>query len=56
MRDAGDGERAKMSKSKNLKKRKNPGPKPEILKITDNWRDTVKKSLEVKKPVDGWPK
>ncbi len=38
------------------KKRETPGPKPEVLKITGNWRDAVKKSLEVKKPANGWPK
>jgi hypothetical protein len=35
------------------KKKKAPGPKPEVLKINGNWRDAVKKSLEVKKPTEG---
>ena len=33
-----------------------PGPKPEMLKISGDWRDAVKKSLEKKKPATGWPK
>jgi hypothetical protein len=33
-----------------------PGPKPELLKIEGDWKDAVKKSLEKKKPADGWPK
>jgi hypothetical protein len=32
------------------------GPKPEVLKIEDDWQDAVKKSLSKKKPADGWPK
>ena len=32
------------------------GPKPDTLKIDGNWQDAVKKSLEKKKPVGGWPK
>jgi len=36
--------------------KKTPGPKPEVLKINDNWQDAVKKSLEVKRPANGWPK
>ena len=32
------------------------GPKPEVLKIEGNWKDLIKKSLERKKPKDGWPK
>jgi len=31
------------------------GPKPDVLKIKDNWRDAVKRSLQ-KKPAEGWPK
>jgi hypothetical protein len=42
---------------KKTKPKKNtPGPKPEVLKIAGDWRDAVKKSLEVKKPANGWPK
>jgi hypothetical protein len=37
-------------------KKQTSGPKPEVLKINVNWRDAIKKSLEVKKPADGWPK
>jgi hypothetical protein len=44
-----------MKKNKS-KKRETPGPKPEVLKITGDWRAAVKKSLEVKKPANGWPK
>jgi hypothetical protein len=36
--------------------KKTPGPKPETIKIKGDWQDAVKKSLEVKKPVEGWPK
>jgi len=41
---------------KNQKKRKTPGPKPNVLKINGDWRNAVKKSLEAKKPANGWPK
>jgi hypothetical protein len=37
-------------------KKKIPGPKPEIIKIEGDWQDAVKKSLEVKRPANGWPK
>jgi hypothetical protein len=33
-----------------------PGPKPDVLKLRGNWKDAIKKSLEKKKPVTGWPK
>ena len=33
-----------------------PGPKPGILKLKGNWRDAVKRSLQKKKPKEGWPK
>jgi hypothetical protein len=33
-----------------------PGPKPDLLKIDTGWEEAVKKSLEKKKPADGWPK
>jgi hypothetical protein len=39
-----------------LKKKKTPGPKPEIVRIEGNWREAVKKSLSIKKPANGWPK
>jgi hypothetical protein len=46
-----------MAKPKHPKgKPETPGPKPDVLKINGNWRDAVKKSLEKKKPAEGWPK
>jgi hypothetical protein len=33
-----------------------PGPKPEVLKLKGNWKSLMKKSLDKKKPPDGWPK
>jgi len=33
-----------------------PGPKPDLLKIDCDWEEAVKKSLEKKKPTEGWPK
>jgi hypothetical protein len=33
-----------------------PGPKPEMLKIDCDWEEAVKKSLDKKKPAEGWPK
>jgi hypothetical protein len=33
-----------------------PGPKPDVLKLKGNWKDAVKKSLQKKKPAEGWPK
>jgi hypothetical protein len=41
---------------KNKIQKKTPGPKPEVVKIEGDWREAVKKSLGVKKPVNGWPK
>jgi hypothetical protein len=32
------------------------GPKPEYLKLEGNWEDAVKRSLQKKRPADGWPK
>jgi len=32
------------------------GPKPERLKINENWKAAMKKSLAKKKPAKGWPK
>jgi hypothetical protein len=32
------------------------GPKADVLKIEGNWRDAMKKSLQKKKPPEGWPK
>jgi len=31
------------------------GPKPDVLKIHGNWKAAVKRSLEKKKPPEGWP-
>jgi hypothetical protein len=45
------GQTPKRRKSKNT-----PGPKPDMLKIEGDWKDAVKKSLEKKKPAQGWPK
>jgi hypothetical protein len=33
-----------------------PGPKAETLKIEGDWKDAIKRSLEKKKPLGGWPK
>jgi hypothetical protein len=32
-----------------------PGPKPDVLKIDENWKDAIKKSFSKKKPAEGWP-
>lgn len=44
------------AKPKSKKKSAARGPKPAVLKLEGNWRDAVKKSLEKKKPPEGWPK
>jgi len=46
------GKKAKTTK----KERETPGPKPDILKLEEDWREAVKKSLRKKKPPEGWPK
>jgi len=47
----------KNPKAKNKAKPKaKSGPKPDLLKIDGDWQDAVKKSLEKKKPAEGWPK
>jgi len=33
-----------------------PGPKPDLLKIDENWKAAVKQSFDKKKPPTGWPK
>ena len=38
------------------KTRVTPGPKPDILKIDEDWQLAIKKSLQKKKPEQGWPK
>jgi hypothetical protein len=46
-----------MAKQKSQpKKTSAPGPKADTLKLHGNWKDAIKKSLEKKKPADGWPK
>jgi hypothetical protein len=32
------------------------GPKPGVLKIEGSWQDAMKRSLQKKKPPEGWPK
>lgn len=34
---------------------KKSGPKPERLKINENWKDAMGKALKKKRPADGWP-
>jgi hypothetical protein len=46
----------KKRKPRPKKKRVQPGPKPDLLKIDEDWREAIKKSLKKKKPADGWPK
>jgi hypothetical protein len=41
---------------KKTKKKETPGPKPDVLKIDGDWRESVKVSLRKEKPVKGWPK
>jgi hypothetical protein len=45
-----------MPTKKQVKKPATPGPKPDVLKIKGSWQAAVKKSLEKKKPPEGWPK
>jgi hypothetical protein len=45
-----------MARPKKPIKPATPGPKPEILKLEGNWKDSIKKSLEKKKPAEGWPR
>jgi hypothetical protein len=35
---------------------KSPGPEPDLLKIDIGWEEAIRKSLEKKKPANGWPK
>ena len=32
------------------------GPKPDTLKIEGDWQGAMKRSLQKKKPTEGWPK
>jgi hypothetical protein len=43
-------------RKKKSRKKETPGPKPDMLKIEGDWKDAVKKSLQKKKPAQGWPK
>ena len=45
-----------MKKKAKKKSSMTPGPKPDVLKLNGNWKDAVKKSLQKKKPAEGWPK
>lgn len=45
-----------MTKSKSKKKPAKRGPKADILKLEGDWRELMKKSLQKKKPAEGWPK
>jgi hypothetical protein len=33
-----------------------PGPKPDVLKLKGSWQQEIRKSLQKKKPPEGWPK
>jgi len=43
-------------KASTKKRASAPGPKPDVLKIKGDWRAAIKKSLQKKKPAEGWPK
>jgi hypothetical protein len=43
-------------KAAQKRKRRNPGPEPEVLKIEGNWKDAMRKLISKKKPAEGWPK
>lgn len=34
---------------------KTRGPKPETVKVKDDWRKAIKRALEKKRPKSGWP-
>ncbi len=34
---------------------KKTGPKPDRLKIDDDWRDAMGKAIKKERPKDGWP-
>ena len=36
--------------------KRKPGPKPDRVKIDENWEDAVTKALKKKRPKSGWPK
>ena len=37
------------------KENQKPGPKPDRVKIDENWEDAVKKALDKPRPKEGWP-
>jgi hypothetical protein len=39
-----------------IKPKSAPGPKPDVLKLKGPWQAAVRKSLDKKKPPEGWPK
>jgi hypothetical protein len=43
-------------KKKSDKPKSVPGPKPDFLKLKGPWQQAVRKSLQKKKPAEGWPK
>jgi hypothetical protein len=43
-------------KKKKASPKKRTGPKPDLLKIEMDWEKALKKSLDKKKPAEGWPK
>jgi hypothetical protein len=47
---------AVQKKNKTAKPKSAPGPKPDVLKLKGKWQDAVKKSLQKKKPPEGWQK
>lgn len=32
-----------------------PGPKPDTVKIKDDWESAIDKALKKEKPAQGWP-
>jgi hypothetical protein len=46
----------KTKTKKAAKPKSAPGPKPDVLKLKGRWQDAVKKSLQKKKPAEGWPR
>jgi hypothetical protein len=45
-----------MGAKKRQSRKRPPGPAPETLKVEGAWKEAVKRSLEKKKPAQGWPK
>jgi hypothetical protein len=37
-------------------KKAGPGPAPERVKLTGDWKKAVKKALDKPRPTEGWPK